>query len=62
VTTLNTQVKRIAGLAGTTHVTEWEESFIESILEKTKQGDDTRSLTDRQITVIERLFKQHFAA
>ena len=62
MTTLNTMVKRIAGLQGTSDVTEWESSFIESIVEKTSNGDDTRSLTERQISVVERLFEKHFAA
>jgi hypothetical protein len=57
---LNTMVKRIAGLAGTNHVTEWESQFIESVLARTKQGDDTRPLTEKQIDVIERIFSKHF--
>lgn len=62
MTTINTMVKRIAGLAGTSDVSEWEDSFIESIVEKTRDGEDTSALTERQIEVIERLFKKHFAA
>ena len=62
MTTINTMVKRIAGLAGTSDVSEWEDSFIESVLTKTRDGEDTSALTERQIEVIERLFKKHFAA
>lgn len=62
MTTINTMVKRIASLAGTSDVSEWEDSFIESIVEKTRDGEDTSALTERQIEVIERLFKKHFAA
>lgn len=59
--TLNTMVKRIAGLQGTTDVSEWEDEFITSVLEQTRNGDNTTSLTEKQITVVERLFHKHFA-
>jgi len=57
---INTMVKRVAGLADTTDVSDWETGFIKSVLEKTKNGDDTRSLTEKQIDVLERLHAKHF--
>ena len=57
---INTMVKRVAGLADTTDVSDWENGFIKSVLEKTKNGDDTRSLTEKQIDVLERLHAKHF--
>lgn len=57
---LNTMVKRVAGLADTRDVTPWENQFIKSVLEKTRNGDDTRSLTERQIEVLERLHEKNF--
>jgi hypothetical protein len=62
MTTLNTMVKRVSGLQGTSDLTDWVETFVESIVEKTRDGADTSMLTERQITTLERLFKQHFAA
>lgn len=61
MTTINTMVKRIAGLAGTKDVTPWEDDFIASVVEKTRNGDDTRPLTEKQIEVIERIHDKHFA-
>ena len=61
MTTLNTMVKRVAGLAGTKALTEWEESFVASISAQTRNGDDTRSLSDNQIEILERIFDKHFA-
>jgi hypothetical protein len=61
MTTLNTKVKRIAGLAGTRDVNEWEDEFIQSIVEQTGEGENTSSLTEKQIDVVERLFDKHFA-
>lgn len=54
-------VKRLEGCLGTNDLTEWEESFVRSILEKTRHGDDTRPLTERQVTCLEKIFKKHFA-
>ena len=59
---LNLMVKRVAALQGTSDVSDWESDFIASVVEKTRGGDDTSSLTERQITVVERLFNKHFAA
>jgi hypothetical protein len=48
---LNTMVKRCSGLVGTKDVSEWESDFLESLAEKTNGGDNTTSLTEKQITV-----------
>lgn len=57
---LNAMVKKVAGLVGTRDVTPWEDFFIRSVLEKTSNGDNTTSLTEKQIDVIERLHGKHF--
>ena len=62
MTTLNTMVKRVAGLEDTTDVNDWENQFIKNIVRQTNDGDDTRSLTERQIERLEELFSKHFAA
>lgn len=62
MTSINTMVKRISGLAGTSDVTDWEDDFITSIVEQSDDGDDTSSLTEKQINVIERIFKKNFSA
>jgi hypothetical protein len=61
VTTLNTMVKQCAGLIDTRDVSDWESEFLQSIVDKTSGGDDTRSLTEKQITVLERIWGKHFA-
>ena len=58
---INTMVKRCAGLIDTKDVSEWENSFLVSIQEKTKDGNDTRYLTEKQIDVLEKIFSKHFA-
>jgi hypothetical protein len=61
MTTHNTMVKRVSGLQGTHDVSDWEDEFIASIVEKTRGGDDTSRLSEKQIEVLERIFRKHFA-
>lgn len=60
MTTLNTQLKRLAGMVGTSDLTEWENGFVKGLLERTRNGDDTSKLTDKQIETLERLHDKHF--
>lgn len=57
---INSLVKRLAGLVDTTDVTDWENQFIKSILAKTSNGDNTTSITEKQLDVIERIHDKHF--
>jgi hypothetical protein len=58
---LNTMVKSCSGLIDTKDVTDWENDFLTQIAERTQDGDNTTSLTERQIGVLERIYKKHFA-
>lgn len=57
---LNTMVKRVAGLADTKDVSAWENAFIKSVVEQTQQGDNTSRLTEKQIDVLTRIHDKHF--
>lgn len=57
---LNTMVKKCAGLVDTTDVSDWENQFLKSVVEKTREGHDTSSLTEKQIDVLQRLHSKHF--
>lgn len=61
MTSLNIQVKRCAGLLDTKDLSDWEDDFILSIVERTDEGDNTTSLTEKQIEVLERIHNKHFA-
>lgn len=61
MTSLNTMVKRCSGLIDTNDVSDWESDFLQSIVERTNEGDNTTSLTEKQIDVLERIFNKHFA-
>lgn len=58
---LNTMVKRVSGLLGTKDLSQWEGDFVATIVDNTKNGDNTTSLTEKQIDVLERIFDKHFA-
>lgn len=58
---LGNMVKRIAGLAGTKDVSDWENEFIESVVERTIGGTVTATLTERQVASVERIYNKHFA-
>lgn len=57
---LNTMVKKCAGLADTTDVSDWENQFIKSVVERTAEGNNTTSLTEKQIDVLSRIYGKHF--
>lgn len=58
---LNTMVKKCAGLVDTTDVSDWENQFLKSVVEKTGEGRDTTSLTEKQVDVLERIYGKNFA-
>lgn len=61
MTTINTQLKRVSNLIGTGDLTDWEENFISDLMAKTRQGDNTSALSEKQIEVLERIHGKHFA-
>lgn len=58
---VNQKIKSLAGLVGTKDVTQWEDGFIESIVQQTNDGEYTTSLTPRQIETLDKLHAKHFA-
>lgn len=61
MTSLNTMVKRCSGLLDTNDLSDYETDFVASIMERTDDGENTSMLTEKQIDVLERIFKKHFA-
>ena len=60
MTAINTMVKRVSGLLGTNDLSPWEGDFVASIVNQTKNGDNTTSLTEKQLDLLERIFNKHF--
>ena len=55
-------IDQIDGLRDTNFISEWENGFITSILEKyLLHKKDTQFLTEKQVAVIERIYNKHYA-
>lgn len=58
---IRTQIAQISALLGTKAVNTWETEFIESILTKTKNGDNTTSLSEKQVECIEKIYNKNYS-
>lgn len=57
---IGTMVKKITGLQGTGDLTDWEEEFVESIADRSRNGEDTQMLSPKQVEIIERIYNKHY--
>lgn len=55
-----TMIRRLSGMLDTRDLSEWEQQFVRSLVEKIDAGRVT-SLTERQVETLERLHGRHFA-
>lgn len=55
------KIKQLEGLLGTSDLTDWESGFVESVLERTKKGDDTTRLSEKQVNTVENIWRRFFA-
>lgn len=60
--TIGDMLQRIDALRVTKDVTQWEDDFIGSCLETSRNGSLTAHLSGKQVEIIERIFNKHFAA
>lgn len=59
---LGTKIEQLDGLRDTNDLTQWEQGFVTSILERyLVAGRDTRMLSSKQVDVIERIWGKHFS-
>ena len=54
-----TMILRLSGMLDTRDLSEWEQQFVRSLVEKLDAGRVT-SLTERQVETLERLHGRHF--
>ena len=57
---VGSKIKMLSGLTEK-DVSAWESGFIESIREGTRGGDRTSHLSEKQIDVIDSVWRKHFA-
>lgn len=58
---INTMVKQCAGLLDTKDISDWEQQFLSNVCERTRNGDNTSSLTEKQVETLERIWRKHFS-
>ncbi len=54
-------IEQVAGMLGTDDLTEWESSFVESIVDRIGERKDTTRLSPKQAEIAERIWRKHFA-
>ena len=57
----NNMLKQASGLIGTKDVNDWEDGFLESVWEKSKQGQRPDLLSPKQVETLEKIWKRHFS-
>lgn len=60
---LGIMIEQLDGMRDTSDLTEWENDFVTSILERYLAAKkDTRNLSAKQVEIVERIWNKHFAA
>ena len=60
MTSTTTMIRRLEGMLGTKDLSDWEQGFVETLVERLEAGQVTQ-LTERQVEILERLHGKHFA-
>ena len=55
---IGAMLEQLDGLLGTNDLTEWEQDFVESVL--AWHGVNSTGLSEKQIAIVERIYKKHF--
>lgn len=58
---IGSMIKSVAGMIGTGDLSTWEQSFVRSIAERSNQGTDTSLLSDKQVEIVDSIFRKHFS-
>lgn len=58
---IGNMIKSIAGMLGTGELSTWEQSFVRSVAEQSGEGADTAKLSDKQVEMVDTIFRKHFA-
>jgi hypothetical protein len=59
---VGTMIERVAGMADTDDLNDWENEFVNSINSRYKAaGKKTEWASEKQLEVLERIYNKHFA-
>lgn len=55
------KIAQLAGLLDGRDLSDWQQTFVRSILQQSDEGRNTKRLTDRQLQIIDEIWGRHFA-
>lgn len=59
---IGTMIEQLDGLRDTDDLSEWEQGFVTNIIERyLTSGKDTRWMSNKQVDIVERIWRKHFA-
>lgn len=50
---------QVAGMCDTSDLTDWENTFLKSMMDRTQNGKDTSGLSEKQVNAIVSIFDSH---
>ena len=53
-------IDQLDGMLGTKDLTKWEDQFLTDITDRTNCGINTTVLSEKQVAVIDRIYRKHF--
>jgi hypothetical protein len=57
---LGAKVKQVGAMADTRDLNTWENDFVKRVVEQSRNGQDTRTLSPAQVAKVEELYRRHF--
>lgn len=59
---IGTMIEQLDGLRDTKDITQWEQDFVTSILERyLTASKNTRWMSSKQVDIVDRIWRKHFA-
>jgi hypothetical protein len=61
IVSIGNMIKQLSGMLGTRDLSSWQQSFVRSVAEQSNEGADTTSLSDKQVEIVDTIFRKNFA-
>lgn len=60
IVSIGKMIKSLLEMIGTGELTTYDQSFIRSAADQSNQGTDTSKLSDKQVEIVDTIFRKHF--
>lgn len=57
----NLMLEQVSGMIDTKDLNDWEHEFVTSVWERSEKGKRPDKLSSKQVEILERIWKKHFA-